>query len=74
VKASINTQLVRIGLVISLDWEHGTSMDHIAPAATTYPMTISGYDTMLPVSLPRGWIQKMKRMLPVLLAHGLFLT
>ncbi len=30
VKASINIQVVRIGLVISVDWEHETRMDHIA--------------------------------------------
>jgi hypothetical protein len=34
VKASINIQMVRIGLVISVDWEQGTGMDYIAPAPT----------------------------------------
>jgi hypothetical protein len=35
VKASINIQLVRIGLEVSIDWEHGIGMDHIVPAPTT---------------------------------------
>jgi hypothetical protein len=47
VKASINIRLVRIGLVISVDWEHGTGMDHIAPAPTTYPMIYVSHITML---------------------------
>ncbi len=46
-KASINIQLVRIGLVMSVDWEHGTGMDNIAPAPTTYPSTQVSYYTML---------------------------
>jgi hypothetical protein len=47
VKASLNIQLVSIGLVKSVDWEHGTGMDHIAPASPTYPLTQVGYTTML---------------------------
>jgi hypothetical protein len=43
VGASINTQLVRNGLVISVDWEHGTRMEYIAPASATHPMTQVGY-------------------------------
>jgi hypothetical protein len=46
VKASINTQLVRIELVISEDREHGTGMDHIASAPVTHPMTRVGYSAM----------------------------
>ncbi len=34
VKVSINIWLVRIGLVISVDWEHGTGMDYTTPART----------------------------------------
>jgi hypothetical protein len=44
VKASINIQVVRIRLVISVDWEHETRMDHIAPAPT---ITQVGYNTVL---------------------------
>jgi predicted HAD superfamily phosphohydrolase YqeG len=29
--------------------------------------------TVVTVSLPRGWIQGIKRMYPVLIMHGLFL-
>jgi hypothetical protein len=47
VKASINIQMVRIRLVISVDWEQGTGMDHIAPAPTAYPVTQEGYNTVL---------------------------
>jgi hypothetical protein len=39
VKASINIQLVIIGPVVSVDWEHGTRMDHIASAPATHPVT-----------------------------------
>jgi hypothetical protein len=34
--ASINIQLVRVWLVISVDWENGTGMDHIVSATTTF--------------------------------------
>jgi hypothetical protein len=47
VKASINIQLMRIGLVISVDWEHGTGMDHIAPSPTAYHVTQVGHITVL---------------------------
>jgi hypothetical protein len=50
VKASIKIWLVRIGrigLVISVDWEHGTRIDHIAPAPTTYPVTEVGHTSAL---------------------------
>jgi hypothetical protein len=47
VTASINIQLVRIGLVISVDWQHGTGMNHIAPASTACPMAQVGHTTML---------------------------
>ncbi len=36
-RMSINIQLVRVGLVISVDCEHGTGMDHILSALTTLP-------------------------------------
>ncbi len=39
VRASINTQLVRVGLVISVDLEHGTGMDHMKSAPATHPVT-----------------------------------
>jgi hypothetical protein len=42
-----NIQLARIGLVRSVEWEHGAGMDHIESARTTYPVTQVGYDTML---------------------------
>jgi hypothetical protein len=47
VKASINIQLLRIGLLISVDREHGTRMDLIPPAPTTYPVTDVRHDTVL---------------------------
>jgi hypothetical protein len=47
VKASINIQLVRIGLVISVDREHGTRMDLIPLAPTTYPVTDVRHNTVL---------------------------
>jgi hypothetical protein len=43
VKASINVQLVKIRIVLSVDWEYGTGMDYIAPASTKYPMTQGVY-------------------------------
>jgi hypothetical protein len=33
--------------VRSVDREHGTRMDHIAPAPTTFPVIQVGYDTVL---------------------------
>ncbi len=46
--ASLNIQLARIGLVISVEWEHGTGgMDHIAPTPTTNPMTQVGQNIVL---------------------------
>jgi hypothetical protein len=33
--------------VRSVDWEHGTRIDQISPAPTTYPKTQVGYDTVL---------------------------
>jgi hypothetical protein len=47
VKASINIQLLRIGLLISVDREHGARMDLIPPAPTTYPVTDVCHDTVL---------------------------
>ncbi len=38
-KVSVNIQLVRIGLVILVDREHGIGMDHIVSAPTQDPMT-----------------------------------
>jgi hypothetical protein len=46
-EGSINIQLVRIGLVISVGWEHGTKVDNIAPEPTPYHMSQVGYNTML---------------------------
>ncbi len=42
-KASINIQLVKIGLVISVDWEY----DHITPTTNAYTVTQVGYNTVL---------------------------
>jgi hypothetical protein len=36
-RAPRNIQLVRVGLVISVDWEHGTGVDHIVKAPATLP-------------------------------------
>ncbi len=48
-EGSIKIQLVRIGLVISLDWEHGTEGANIAPEHTTYHMSQVGYNTILAI-------------------------
>jgi hypothetical protein len=53
VKASINTQLVRIELGISVDWKHGTRMDYIASAPAKYPVTQVGYTAMILISNKR---------------------
>ncbi len=45
-EASINIQLVRLGLVILVDQEHGTDMDHIASASATNHVTLVGYTTV----------------------------
>ncbi len=45
-KAPINIRLARIGLGISDDLEHGTRMDHVVPAPTTYPVTLFGHTTV----------------------------
>jgi hypothetical protein len=45
--ASINIQLVSIGLVRSVDWENGSGKDHIMPAPTTYTVTQVVYDIVL---------------------------
>jgi hypothetical protein len=37
VRAFINIQLVRVGLVISVDREHGIGIDHVVPAMATPP-------------------------------------
>jgi hypothetical protein len=34
---------VKIRIVLSVDWEYGTGMNHIAPASTKYPMTQGVY-------------------------------
>jgi hypothetical protein len=44
----VRVGLVRVGLVISLDQEHGLGMDHIASALATHPMTQVGYALFLP--------------------------
>jgi hypothetical protein len=48
-KASVNIQLVRIGLVTPVNREHGIGLNHIAPAHTTYsiPPDSRGYDAVL---------------------------
>ncbi len=43
VKTLINTWLVRTELGISVDWEHGTGMDHIVAAPATHPATQVGH-------------------------------
>jgi hypothetical protein len=40
---SINIHLARVGLVISVNREHGTGMEHIEPAPATHPVTQVGY-------------------------------
>jgi hypothetical protein len=47
VMASMNIRQLRIRLVILVDWEHGTGMDHTAPVPTTYLVTQEGCNTML---------------------------
>jgi hypothetical protein len=49
VRASITIQLVNIGLVISVDLEHDTGIDNIAPSPTTFPVTEVGQTTVLAV-------------------------
>ncbi len=44
--ASRNIQLVKIGLVRSVEWERGTGMDHISPALPHTPWFQVGYDTV----------------------------
>jgi hypothetical protein len=43
-EVSINIQLMRNGLmiVISVDCEHGTGMEHVAPTSATNPKTLVG--------------------------------
>jgi hypothetical protein len=43
VRVSINIWLVRVGLVISVDQEHGTEMDHITSVTATHLVTQVGY-------------------------------
>jgi hypothetical protein len=45
-KAFVNIQLVRIELVISVDQEHGTRIDHIVAAPPTHPVTQAGHTAM----------------------------
>jgi hypothetical protein len=45
--ASINIQLVGIGLARSVDSEHGTGMDLIKLAPSTHPMSYVGCNIML---------------------------
>jgi hypothetical protein len=37
VRVTINIELVRVGLVISIDREHGTGVNHIVSVAATNP-------------------------------------
>jgi hypothetical protein len=37
VRVTINIELVRVGLVISVDQEHGTGVNHIVSVAATNP-------------------------------------
>jgi hypothetical protein len=46
-RLSISILLGRVGLVISVDQEHGTGMDHITSTATTHPMTPVFYTAFL---------------------------
>jgi hypothetical protein len=43
---NINIRLARIGLEISVDWEHDTRIDHVMPAHITYPVTQFGHTTV----------------------------
>ncbi len=45
-KASMNPQLVRIGLVLFVDCEHETGMDHIVSASATHHVTQVVYVAM----------------------------
>ncbi len=45
-KTSINTQLVRIQLIISVDWEHEIELDQMASATATLPVTEVGHTAM----------------------------
>jgi hypothetical protein len=49
VRAFIKTRLVRIGLVISVDQDHGTRMGHIASSPATDPVTHVGYTSVIVV-------------------------
>jgi hypothetical protein len=42
VRTSTNVQLVRTGLIKSVDCKHGTRMDQIAPAPVTHPVAQVG--------------------------------
>jgi hypothetical protein len=53
VKASINTQLVRIELGISVDRKHGIGMDYIASAPATHPVTQAGCTAMTVIANKR---------------------
>ncbi len=64
-RASINTQLVRVGLVISADLEHGTGMNHMTSEPATHPVTQVSYTAVVPdrrhrilpdVVLVRRWV------------------
>jgi hypothetical protein len=46
-KVFMNMQLARIKLVMPVDREHGSRMDHTVLEPTTYPMTQVGYNFML---------------------------
>jgi hypothetical protein len=60
VKVSVNIQLVRIGLVILVDREHGIGMDHIVSAPTKYPMTQVGCTTVLAMYKKKKCHQSIK--------------
>jgi hypothetical protein len=72
VKASLNIQLVRIGLMISVDWEHVIGMGHIAPVPTTCPVTQVGHTTVVsPFLTQLGEIGSAYPEFAIIVARGL---
>jgi hypothetical protein len=47
VRASRNIELVRIGLVRSVDFEHESKMDLFTSSTTTHPVNQVGYNVIL---------------------------
>jgi hypothetical protein len=46
-RGSINIWLVRVGIVVSVDREHGTGVDHITSALATHSVTQVDYVAVL---------------------------